>query len=119
MTTNRNQIALGLALSLGCVGLAQAVTVAGPSPAATTSTRPNTNGETVTSGTVSSISMERGLLAVSGRIYRFTPTGVTFSDDRKKPSPDGLAGLKAGTKVTVRSVTRDGGFQAIQVVARD
>jgi hypothetical protein len=111
------RLALGLALSLGCIGLVQAVTVTGPTPAA--STRPNTNGETVTTGTVSSINMERGLLAVSGHVYRFTPTGVTFSDDRKKPGTEGLGGLKAGTKVTVRSVERDGGLQAIQVVARD
>lgn len=117
MTTNQNRIALGMALSLGLVGLAQAVTVVGPSP--TTSTRPNTSGEAVTSGTVSSINMERGLLAVSGRVYRFTLSGVTFSDDRKKPAAGGLAGLKPGTKVTVRSVARDGGFQAIQIVARD
>jgi hypothetical protein len=113
----QNRVALGLALSLGVVGMAQAVTTAGSSAAAAT-TRPEA-GETLTNGTVSSINTAQGLLAVSGRVYRFTPGQLVYSDDRRKPVPGGLEGLKAGTKVTVRSVTRGGSLQAIQVVARD
>jgi hypothetical protein len=115
MNTNHNRLVLGLALSLGAVGIAQAVTPAG---SATTATA-NTNQEAVTTGTVTSVSVERGVIAVSGRIYRFTPGGLAYSDDRKKPEKGGLAGLKAGTKVTVRSVGGTGALQAIQIVARD
>jgi hypothetical protein len=116
MTTIHNRLALVLALSLGFTGLAQAVTVAGSS----TITDPRAKqAETVSTGTVSSIDTKRGVLAVSGRTYRFTPATVSFSDDRKKPTPEGLAGLKPGNKVTVRSVTRDGGNQAVQIVVKD
>ena len=116
MKTNHNRLALGLALSLGVVGVAQAVTVTG---SATPTATKGPNQESVTAGTVTSVSVERGVIAVSGRIYRFTPTGVAYSDDRKKPEKGGLEGLKPGTKVTVRSVTGSGGLQAIQIVARD
>jgi hypothetical protein len=113
-----NRLALGLALTLGVVGMAQAVTVAGPATTTTPDTRAR-QGETVSSGTVTSVDIQRGILAVSGRVYRFTPGAVAFSDDRRKPAPGGLAGLKPGSKVTVRSVTSDGGNQAVQIVVKD
>jgi len=116
MKTNHNRLVLGLTLSLGVVGIAQAVTVTG---SATPTTARNPNQESVTTGTVTSVSVERGIIAVSGRVYRFTPNGLAYSDDRKKPEKGGLAGLKPGTKVTVRSVGASGGLQAIQIVARD
>ena len=116
MTTKRNRLALGLVLSLGAVGMAHAVTIAGTSN--TTAARPAAE-ETVTTGTVTSIDAARGVLVVSGRVIHFTPKGVTFSDDRKKGPADGVEGLKPGAKVTVRSVMRDGGNQAIQIVVKD
>lgn len=115
MNTNHSRLALGLALSLGVVGIAQAVTTAGSA----TPTSKTANQEAVTTGTVTSVSVERGVIAISGRIYKFTANGLAYSDDRKKPEKGGLAGLKPGTKVTVRSVGGLGGLQAIQIVARD
>jgi ribosomal protein S1 len=116
MTTIHYRLALALAFSLGMAGLAQAVTVAGASNA--TATRP-ADTETVTTGTITSIDAKRGVMAVSGKVIHFTPRGVTYSDDRRKRQPDGLEGLKPGAKVTVRSVTRDGGNQAVQIVVKD
>jgi ribosomal protein S1 len=117
MTTKRNQLALAFALaySLGATGVAQAVTVAGSS---NTTVRP-AEAETITTGTITSIDVARGVLAVSGRVIHFTPKGVAYSDDRRKPPHNGLEGLKAGDKVTVRSVMRDGGNQAVQIVVKD
>lgn len=121
MTTKQNKsahlrLALTVALSLGTAGMAQAVTIAGSGSAAVTN--PAT-AETVTTGTITSIDTKRGVMAVSGKVIRFTPKGVTYSDDRRKRQPDGLEGLKPGAKVTVRSVTRDGGNQAVQIVVKD
>ena len=116
MNTKHNRLVLVLALSLGVVGIAQAVTTAG---AVAPATEKNANQESVTSGIVSSVSAERGIVVISGRTYRFAPNGVSFSDDRKKPEKGGLATLKAGTKVTVRSTAGPSGLQAIQIVARD
>lgn len=113
-----NRLALGLALSLGAMSLAQAVTIAVPGVTAE-SAKTEQKSETVSTGTVSSVNVDQGLLAVSGRVYRFTPGELSYSDDRKTPASGGIEGLKAGTKVTVRSVTRSGSHYAIQVVARD
>ena len=115
MKTTHSRLAFALALSLGMVGVAQAVTVAGSS---NTTTRPAAE-ETVTSGTITSIDAARGVMVVSGRVIHFSPKTVIFSDDRRKPTHDGLEGVKPGAKVTVRSVMRDGGNQAIQIVVKD
>jgi len=109
------RLSLALALSLGIAGVAQAVTVSG---ASNTTARP-AESATITTGTITSIDAKRGVMAVSGKVIHFTPKGVTYSDDRRKAQPDGLEGLKAGDKVTVRSITRDGGNQAIQIVVKD
>jgi ribosomal protein S1 len=119
MTTaniRHSRLAFALALSLGMAGVAQAVTIAGTSN--TTPTKP-AEAEAVTTGTITSIDAKRGVMAVSGKVIHFTPKGVTYSDDRRKRQPDGLEGLKPGAKVTVRSVTRDGGNQAVQIVVKD
>jgi hypothetical protein len=116
MTRNQSRLALALVLSLGAAGIAQAVTVAGATN--TTATRP-AEAETVTTGIVSSIDAGRGVLVVSGRVIHFSPKTATFSDDRRKASADGLDGLKAGVKVTVRSVMKEGGNQALQIVVKD
>jgi hypothetical protein len=118
MKTLHNRLALGSALFLGAIGMAQAVTVAVPGVTAE-SAKAEQKSETITTGTVSSVSVENGLLAVSGRVYRFSSGELSYSDDRKTPAPGGIEGLKAGTKVTVRSVTRSGSHYAIQVVAKD
>jgi hypothetical protein len=110
------RLALAVALSLGTAGMAQAVTIAGSNNAAVT--KPAA-AETVTAGTITSIDAKRGVMAVSGKVIHFSPQGVTYSDDRRKRQPDGLEGLKPGSKVVVRSVTRDGGNQAIQIVVKD
>jgi hypothetical protein len=117
MTSKRNLLALALTLglSLGAATGARAVTVAGSS---ITTTRP-AEAETLTSGVITSIEAARGVLVVSGRVIHFTPKGVTYSDDRRKPPHNGLEGLKAGDKVTVRSVMRGGSIQAIQIVVKD
>jgi hypothetical protein len=115
MNTNPNRLVLAVALSLGAAGVAQAVTLAGSA----TPTAAKATQETVTTGTVTSVSAERGIIAISGRVYPFTPNGLAYSDDRKKPEKGGLSGLKPGTRVTVRSVGGSGGLQAIQIVARD
>ena len=117
MTTKHTRLALALSLtlSLGAAGAAQAVTVAGSS---NTTVRP-AEAETITNGTITSIDAARGVLAVSGRVIHFNPKGVSYSDDRRKPPHNGLEGLKAGDKVTVRSVMRDGGNQAVQIVVKD
>jgi hypothetical protein len=116
MTGNQYRLALALALCLGAAGMAQAVTVAGSSN--TTAARP-AEAETVTTGVVSSIDAGRGVLVVSGRVIHFSPKTATFSDDRRKGPAQGLEGLKAGAKVTVRSVMKDGGNQALQIVVKD
>jgi ribosomal protein S1 len=115
MKNNHTRLAIALALSLGLVGMAQAVTVAGKSNAPATTAQ----AETVTSGTITSIDAKRGVMAVSGHVIHFTAKGATFSDDRRRPGEDGLEGLKPGDKVVVRTVTRDGGNQAIQIVVKD
>jgi ribosomal protein S1 len=117
MATNRIPLTLAvtLAFSMGSVGTALAVTTVGST---NTTVRP-TESETVTNGTITSIDAGRGVLAVSGRVIHFTPKSVMYSDDRHKPPHKGLEGLKPGDKVTVRSVMRDGGNQAIQIVVKD
>lgn len=115
MTTLHTRALVLLALTLGVVGMAGAVTVAGSNAAATPAKQPT---EAVTTGTVSSIDTGQGLLVVSGRLYRFKPATVSFSDDRRKPG-GGIAGLKPGSKVTIHSVTRDGANQALQIVVKD
>jgi ribosomal protein S1 len=110
----RTGLVLAMALSVG-TGVAHAVTREGSSNSpATTAT-----SETITSGTITSIDAKRGVMAVSGRVIHFTTKATAFSDDRKQVSPDGLEGLKPGDKVTVRSVMREGGNQAIQIVVKD
>lgn len=116
MTTLHTRALVLLALTLGVVGMAGAVTVAGSNAAATPAKQPS---EAVTTGTVSSIDTGQGLLVVSGRLYRFKPATVSFSDDRRKPAAGGLAGLKPGSKVTIHSVTREGANQALQIVVKD
>jgi ribosomal protein S1 len=114
--STHTRLALAVALSLGMVGAAHAVTIAGSSNAAVAN---SAKAETVTTGTITSIDAKRGVMAVSGKVIHFTPKGVTYSDDRRKRQPDGLEGLKPGAKVSVRSVTRDGGNQAVQIVVKD
>lgn len=116
MTTAKVRLVLALTLSLGLPGMAQAVTVAGAGN--TTATQPATV-EKVTNGTITSVDVKRGVLAVSGQVVHFTPRSVTFSDDRKQRDPDGVEGLKPGDKVTVRSVVANGENQAIQIVVKD
>jgi ribosomal protein S1 len=119
MTTayiRHSRLVFALALSLGMAGAAQAVTIAGTSN--TTATKP-AEAETVTTGTITSIDAKRGVMAVSGKVIHFTPKSVAYSDDRRKRQADGLEGLKPGSRVTVRSVTRDGGNQAVQIVVKD
>jgi ribosomal protein S1 len=117
MKTTHHRLVLVLALSLGSAGICQAVTVV--RPAGNTATAHPTEAPTVSTGTITSIDVARGVMAVAGRVIHFTAKGVSFSDDRRTPSHEGLQGLKPGDKVTVRSVMRDGGNQAIQIVVKD
>ena len=119
MTTTLNRLAFGLTLSLGMIGIAQAVTVVGGSNSTAANAANAATAETITNGTITSIDAKRGVVAVSGKVIHFTAKGTTFSDDRRNSNPGGLEGLKAGDKVTVRSVARDGGNQAIQIVVKD
>ena len=118
MKSAHTRLVLALVLSLGTAEVAHAVTVVGARNTAATPANPAT-AETITNGTITSIDAKRGVVAVSGKVIHFTPKGVTFSDDRRKPPPGGLEGLKAGDKVVVRSVMREGGNQAIQIVVKD
>ncbi len=113
MTILHKQLALGIALTLGAIGTAGAVTAGSAAAAPVTQT-----AEPVTTGVISSIDTAKGLLVVAGRLYRFKPGAVSFSDDRRKPG-GGIEGLKPGSKVTVQSVTRDGGNQAVRIIAKD
>ena len=74
---------------------------------------------TVVNATVTSVDVQRGVLVASGRTYRFDPAAVSFSDDRREPSPAGLASLRSGSKVTLRTVPQNGQNRLLQIVARD
>ncbi|MEO8308870.1 MAG: DUF5666 domain-containing protein [Pseudomonadota bacterium] len=111
------EFAFAGAIALSMAGVAQAVTNVGTSKS--TAPAAPAVAETITTGTITSIDAKRGVLAVSGRVIHFTPKGAAFSDDRRQSAHDGLEGLKPGDKVTVRSVTKDGGNQATQIVVKD
>ena len=94
---------------------AGAMTIAGPGAVVNTADA----RETVVNGIVTSIDAKQGVLVVDGRTYRFDPAVVSFSDERRMPSSGGLASLKAGNNVTLRSIVQDGTEQLLQIIARD
>jgi hypothetical protein len=107
----------GLVVAAGLLAAAQAgaMTTAGSGGAANTAEV----RETVIEGVITSVNVKQGVLVVAGRTYRFDPTVVSFSDDRREPPSGGLASLKAGSKVTLRTVVQDGAEQLLQIIARD
>lgn len=94
---------------------AGAVTIAGPGAAVTA---PESR-VTVINSVVTSIDAKQGILVASGRTFRFDPANVSFSDDRREPPAGGLASLKAGSKVTLRTTVQDGTSRLLQIIARD
>ena len=107
--------ALVAAAGLLAAADAGAVTIAGPGAAV------NTPGAkvAVVNSVVTSIDAKRGILVAAGRTYRFDPTNVAYSDDRREPQSGGLASLKAGSKVTLRTTEQDGTARLLQIIARD
>lgn len=75
--------------------------------------------ENLQSGTVTSVSVERGVLVVAGHTFRLNPVQVAYSDDRKTPVKGGLSKLAAGDKVVLKSVTRDGVQHVVQLIVKD
>jgi hypothetical protein len=116
MTTFGRCVA-GLVVSAGLLVAAQtgAVTIAGPD--AKVNTAPAR--VTVVNGVVTSIDAKQGRLVVAGRTYRFDVANVSFSDERRQSPGGGLASLKAGSKVTLRTTVQDGSEQLLQIIARD
>ena len=116
MNVKKRILVAALALT-GCAtalpGLA--VTIAGPGTAVNTPEQ----AASVVNAVVTSIDVQRGVLVASGRTYRFDPGAVSFSDDRREPSAAGLASLRAGSKVTLRTVPANGQNRLLQIIARD
>ncbi len=107
----------GLVVAAGLVLAAQAgaVTTAGPGAIVNTVEA----RETVVDGVVTSIDVKQGILVAAGRTYRFDPAIVSFSDERREPPSGGLASLKVGSKVTLRTIVQDGTEQLLQITAHD
>lgn len=107
----------GLVAAAGLLVAAQvgAMTIAGPNAAVNT---PDAR-ETVVDGIIARINAKQGILVAGGRTYRFDPATVAFSDRRRDPSGSGLASLKAGGKVTLRTSVQDGTERLLQIIARD
>jgi hypothetical protein len=107
----------GLVVAAGLLGgaLAGAMTIAGPDAVVNT---PDAR-ENVVNGVVASIDAKQGILVVGGRTYRFDPAVVAFSDERREPSSGGLASLKPGSNVTLRTIVQDGAERLLQITARD
>ena len=107
----------GLVVATGLLVAAQAgaMTTAGPGAVVNT---PEAR-ETVVEGVVTSIDVKQGILVAGGRTYRFDPAVVSFSDERREPPSGGLASLKAGSKVTLRTLVQDGTERLLQIIARD
>ena len=57
--------------------------------------------------------------AVDGQAYQIDERQVAFSDDRAAPPAAGLASLRIGDKVVVRSVKTGGLPTIVQLVVRD
>ncbi len=70
-------------------------------------------------GRVSSVDARRGVLVVDGQSYRVEPRKTAFSDDRAEAAGTGLASLRAGDKVVVRSVKSSSLPLAVQIVVQD
>jgi hypothetical protein len=115
--TSIGRCVAGLVVAAGLLVAAQAgaMTTAGPSAAV------NTAGTrvTVVNGVIKSIDAKQGILVAAGRTYRFDPATVSFADERRQPASGGLASLKPGSRVTLRTTAQDGAEQLLQIVARD
>ncbi len=107
--------ALVVAAGLLAAAPAGAMTTAGPGAVV------NTPGarETVVNGVIARIDVKQGVLVAGGRTYRFDPAGVAFSDERREPVSGGLASLKPGSKVSLRTILQDGTERLLQITARD
>jgi hypothetical protein len=106
-----------LVVAAGLLVAVQAVAMT-TSGSGSTVTTPET-GVTVVDGVITSIDVKQGLLVAAGRTYRFDPANVSFSDDRRQPLAGGISSLKAGSKVTLRTVAEDGKEQLLQIIAHD
>lgn len=73
----------------------------------------------VESGRVSSADIARGILVVDGRTYRISAAETSFSDDRPKPSPDGIRSLRTGDRVQFSSIEVNGVRQIKQLVVKE
>ncbi len=71
------------------------------------------------SGRISNVDLRRGVLAVDGQSYRLEASQAAFSDDRAEPPAGGLAALRIGDKVVVRSLRSSGLPLAVQIVVQD
>jgi hypothetical protein len=107
--------ALVLAAGLLAATPAGAMTIAGPDAVV------NTPGarETVVNGVIARIDVKQGVLVAGGRTYRFDPAVIAFSDERREPVSGGLASLKPGSKVSLRTILQDGTERLLQITARD
>jgi len=71
------------------------------------------------SGRISNIDVRRGVLVVDGQSYRLDARKAAFSDDRADPPSSGLASLRIGDKVVVRSIRSNGVPLVVQIVVGD
>jgi hypothetical protein len=102
---------LGLMLALPAAVQARA-----PVPGGGTQPATSAPADKVQTGTVTSIDAARGIIVVDGRSYRMDARHTSLSVDRPKLRGTGLGSIKAGDKVMVRGVEKNGATQAVQVV---
>jgi hypothetical protein len=77
------------------------------------------DGVALHAGRITGFDLKRGLLVVDGQVYRIDPRQTAFSDDRAEPPANGIASLRPGDKVVVRSQRTSGSPLVIQLVVQD
>lgn len=117
--TRAAAIALALVGSLGgTLATASAPVDARLVAAARATARENADNG-VADGRISGYDRRRGILVMGGQTYQVDPRLTSFSDDRREPAEGGLAALRAGDKVTVRSQRVGAQLRAVQLIAHD
>lgn len=115
--TSFGKCVAGLAVAAGLLVALQAGAVTDAGPGAVVNTADAR--VTAVNGVITSIDAKQGILVVAGHTYRFDPKKVSFADERRPPASGGLASLKAGSKVALRTTVQDGTEQLLQIIARD
>ena len=117
--TRAAALALVLLGSLGATAASARAPVDARVVAAARAAAPESADNGVVDGRISGYDRRRGILVLGGQTYPVDPRTTAFSDDRRDPVEGGLAALRAGDKVTVRSQRVGAQLRAVQLIAHD